>query len=726
MKTKIFILLILLFDSFLYSQQSGWIWQTPSYTNMGISDISIINSTTAYAIGGLSTFIKTTNAGLTWSNGITSSEFTGISPERLFGIFFINQNTGWVVGYNNAQPPLRIFKTTNAGATWFRQGENLINGYLQDIFFINENTGWIAGNNKILKTTNSGNEWIEIPLPNNSQMYAVYFQNENTGFLTGEYWTYRSTNGGLNWTTSYTYVNSMLYSIKFINENTGFLCGYQSNKARVIKTTNGGINWQVKYAANSDQLNALHIFSASEIIAVGGKYDGAEKIVYSNDGGEVWNDIYTDIPNKEILITTAFFDQNTGIAAGYDGKMIRTTDKGMNWSEVNPQNYRLRSTSVHFDNSQNGMVATENGKVFKTSNGGLTWDSLISPTNESIVDCYNFGSKIYLIGFNSFFRSTNNGSTWQNYPLGRNVYCSEFIDQNNGFIFGNISGQYWSFNTFFRTSNGGSSWDSVSIQDFPYAMKFINPQTGYIAGGNSGYNTYLSKTTNSGINWTKHNVSGIYKKAKSISFINENTGWIGCDENVLIKTTNGGLNFQVLNFGRPQSWTTPKVFFRDEYNGWAAVNNPSGQMLNTTNGGLNWHIQFDCGTAGISSFHFIDNNTGWCAGYGYILKTTNSGNFITGLIKNEELIPDIYGLSQNYPNPFNPVTNIKFDIPKSGLVKITVYDLLGREVATLVNEQMQPGSYNVDWDASNYPSGVYFYKLETEKFSESKKMVLVK
>ena len=725
MKTCILSLLLFAATN-IYSQQSGWVYQYPKITNLGISDIVIINPTTAYSLGGFSAFTKTTDAGLTWSNSISSSEYTGMTPERLFALHFVNSLTGWAVGYNNAQPPLRIFKTTNAGATWVRQGENLVSSYLQDVFFLNENTGWAAGHLRVFKTTNSGLNWTDIQMPNNNQMFSIYFLNENTGFATGEYWTYKSTNGGLNWNVCYTAANSRYYSIKFINDNTGFMCGDYSNKARIVKTTNGGTNWVIKYDAVSDQLNSMHIFSPAEIIAVGGKYDGAEKIVKSTDGGETWNDIYTDIPNKEILITLAFFDQNTGIAAGYDGKMIRTTNKGMNWSEVNPQNYRMRSNSVYFNNSLNGILSCEYGKIFKTSNGGLNWDSLSIPTTESILNGYNFGNRIYLIGFSSFYRSIDNGSTWQNYPLGRNVYCSEFIDQDNGFIFGNITGQYWSFNTFFRTSNGGLSWDSVSIQDFPYAMKFINPQTGFISGGNTGYNTFLSKTTNSGINWTKHNVSGIYKKAKSISFINENIGWIGCDENVLIKTTNGGVNFQILDFGRPQSWTTPKVFFRDEYNGWAAVNNPSGQLLNTTNGGLNWHIQFDCGTAGISSFHFIDNNTGWCGGYGFVLKTTNGGNYITSVSVTGEMIPGKYSISQNYPNPFNPVTNIKFGIPKSGFVKITVYDLLGREVITLVNEQMQPGSYNVDWDASNYPSGVYFYMLESGNYYESKKMVLIK
>ncbi len=94
------------------------------------------------------------------------------------------------------------------------------------------------------------------------------------------------------------------------------------------------------------------------------------------------------------------------------------------------------------------------------------------------------------------------------------------------------------------------------------------------------------------------------------------------------------------------------------------------------------------------------------------------------------LIANNFSLSQNYPNPFNPVTNIKFEIPvgngRDRSVKLIVYDLLGKEITTLVNQQMQAGSYSVDWDASNYPSGVYFYKLESENFTESKKMVLIK
>ncbi|HWA06161.1 MAG TPA: T9SS type A sorting domain-containing protein, partial [Ignavibacteria bacterium] len=101
---------------------------------------------------------------------------------------------------------------------------------------------------------------------------------------------------------------------------------------------------------------------------------------------------------------------------------------------------------------------------------------------------------------------------------------------------------------------------------------------------------------------------------------------------------------------------------------------------------------------------------------------------LTSLIIVGNKIPEKFSLSQNYPNPFNPVTKIKFDISGTSLAQtfLYVYDVLGHEIAVLVNQQLQPGSYEADWDASAYPSGVYYYKLESGDFTETKKMVLIK
>ncbi len=107
---------------------------------------------------------------------------------------------------------------------------------------------------------------------------------------------------------------------------------------------------------------------------------------------------------------------------------------------------------------------------------------------------------------------------------------------------------------------------------------------------------------------------------------------------------------------------------------------------------------------------------------------------MTGIGNDQSAVPLTYGLFQNYPNPFNPSTTISFQLSAVSVVTLKVYDVLGREIATLVNGQRQPGAYTVRWDASSYPSGVYYYRLRadestsgsTRSFIETRKMILMK
>jgi hypothetical protein len=97
-----------------------------------------------------------------------------------------------------------------------------------------------------------------------------------------------------------------------------------------------------------------------------------------------------------------------------------------------------------------------------------------------------------------------------------------------------------------------------------------------------------------------------------------------------------------------------------------------------------------------------------------------------GIQSVSNVIPEEYSLYQNYPNPFNPSTRIKFDIPKNALVKLKVYDVLGREVAKLVNANLLAGTYEYTFEGSKFSSGVYFFTLEVGDFKSTKKMLLVK
>ena len=99
---------------------------------------------------------------------------------------------------------------------------------------------------------------------------------------------------------------------------------------------------------------------------------------------------------------------------------------------------------------------------------------------------------------------------------------------------------------------------------------------------------------------------------------------------------------------------------------------------------------------------------------------------ITTDVENQLTVPTEYKLAQNYPNPFNPVTTIQYSIPQRSNVLLKVYDVLGNEVATLVNEEKDRGVYSVNFDATQLTSGIYFYTLQASDFIETKKMILIK
>ena len=162
-----------------------------------------------------------------------------------------------------------------------------------------------------------------------------------------------------------------------------------------------------------------------------------------------------------------------------------------------------------------------------------------------------------------------------------------------------------------------------------------------------------------------------------------------------------------------------------------------GIILRTKNSGITWNTQSSEITEWLSGVSFADSSNGIVVGAnGKILKTTSGG--VTFIEENEieEQTPQNYLISQNYPNPFNPVTKIKYTIPQTnsslpggargGLVTLMVYNTLGREVATLVNEEKPAGEYEVEFNAANLPSGIYFYQLNSGEFRETKKMVLLR
>ena len=148
--------------------------------------------------------------------------------------------------------------------------------------------------------------------------------------------------------------------------------------------------------------------------------------------------------------------------------------------------------------------------------------------------------------------------------------------------------------------------------------------------------------------------------------------------------------------------------------------------MKSTNTGVNWIPQQSITTENLSSADFTNGNTGYaCGSRGTIIKTRTGGT--TNIVNQiSALMPENFLLRQNFPNPFNPVTHMQFGIPKSGFVSLKVFDMLGREIKTLINEIKPAGSYEVLFDGTDLASGVYFYKIESVDFTATKKMVLIR
>jgi hypothetical protein len=148
--------------------------------------------------------------------------------------------------------------------------------------------------------------------------------------------------------------------------------------------------------------------------------------------------------------------------------------------------------------------------------------------------------------------------------------------------------------------------------------------------------------------------------------------------------------------------------------------------VKTTNGGFNWSVLNSGTRKRLNGVSFINKDTGIVVGDSGLVLTTYTGGILTGVGNEATLIPERFLLHQNYPNPVNPVTNIRYDLPHDKYVTIKVYDVLGKEVVTLVNENKEAGRYLVSFNAANFSSGIYFYTVNAGEFSQTRRMTLLK
>ena len=392
-----------------------------------------------------------------------------------------------------------------------------------------------------------------------------------------------------------------------------------------------------------------------------------------------------------------------------------------------PVNVTLKNLT--FVDSLTGWAAGEAGIIIRTTDSGDSWDIQNSSVQTFVMDIFfvdkNIGWALTLkdeFPFNSvILKTTNGGDDWsaENFPdSSKYIRTIFFFDSLNGFV----GGSYIGF-----TSDGGNSWtsaevDSNMVSGFPvYNFNFLNRQFGYACGGFIDQRGVIWRTTNSGLNWFAQGVGVdevfdvfIFDSLNAITLSGDPEGFYPTAE---IKTTNAGLtwsNDTLSFFGLSFA-----IDFRTYNEGWSA----SGyKFLLTTNRGETW-VEFETpDSTVVYDLQFTDARNGYAVGEkGAILKLDPT---LVGVDDYVETLDDFI-LYQNYPNPFNPSTNIRFqisDLPDGkagfGFVSLKIYDVLGNEVATLINEEKLAGEYEVEFNINshssegrNFSSGIYFYQL---------------
>jgi len=388
---------------------------------------------------------------------------------------------------------------------------------------------------------------------------------------------------------------------------------------------------------------------------------------------------------------------------------------------------------LHVSNSNILFAGGDNG-FFSTNDEGETWDTLLTQNTRSIYQ--HNDSTWYLCTYGGIFKTTDSGEQW--IPFGQSlptlIVDDIAINRDSNTIFVATS------MGVFKSTDGGNNWIiSLNCSSSDYTnIECINDTIVFLGKSSTASNyDNLFRSTDNGSNWDVFDlgyfIGRLYKTPGNILFLE----WKFLTETKLYKSTNGGNNWQLIyapsgiNYFGP--WTTAlnnTLIMQKNY--WMNAG-AYGVLLLVSFNNLQTVTQYNLwltmGDELISSITTNPNED--------IIAGLNNGKIrkISGIILtdiDDEPVnnPTQFKLNQNYPNPFNPSTKISWQSPISSWQTLKVFDVLGREVATLVDEYRNAGSYDLEFNPKSsirYPaSGIYFYQLKTGDFLETKKMILLR
>ncbi len=426
-----------------------------------------------------------------------------------------------------------------------------------------------------------------------------------------------------------------------------------------------------------------------------------------------WYEVTNIAPEWGANAIDAYDSLNVTGPSYYD-VLYRTENGGNSWIELNRPNY-CEVTSIIGSNNIWFTNYTE-VEIWATKDGGINWElQFYDPTLTQFMNYIEMFDSLNGVAMGDaptpsdpalFLRTTDGGENWismnENQLIGLysfNVWRAvDFVDINVGYFYDRST----MLSKLYKTINGGRDWIELSDSLNCNILKFYNEDIGLLQGGecNDSINPNMYLTIDGGQSWefiytdsmeTAMDIEFIPGKPSDVWMIAGNRAFFSSDTG---RTWTEELHIPILT----PEYGFRDMIFTDKNHGWILGREPMSQ-------GLKHHLY----------------------------RTTNGG--FGGLVSVEddkvETLPTGYYLYQNFPNPFNPLTTIKYQIPELSFVTLKVFDVLGNEITTLVNEEKSAGSYEVDFNSrglihQTLSSGIYFYKLKAGNFVETKKLILIK
>jgi photosystem II stability/assembly factor-like uncharacterized protein len=705
----------------------------PNIIYVGTGEVNSGGGSVTYGGNGV---YKSTNGGLTWDHlGLWATEYISrivvdpINPQNVFlGAM------GKLFGENSERG---LYRSTDGGTTWENKlfisdstgcidvainptSPNIVYAAMWERIRTPDSRSFGGPTCGLYRSTDGGDTWIELTngLPNNSPnvgrigisisasspniIYSIYA--DNIGYFDG---VYISTNDGDTWTrTNDASLNNLFSSYGWwfgnirvdpVNPNNVFVLGLD-----VYKTTDAGNSWSYASGGMHVDQHGLYVHPQDNNFVVAGNDGGIYK---STNGGSIWTK-FSIMPITQFYTCEVDYQFPQRLYGGtQDNGTNRTLTGNLNdWNMINGGD----GFYVLVDPTDNNYAYAESqyGGFRRSTNGGSSFIYGLSGVSGS--DRFNWSTpfildsgnpeKLYL-GSHRVYKTINRAVQWaaispdltNGPPGGNQVYgtistIAAAASDSNVVYAGTDDGNVW------VTLDGGVNWTHIS-SSLPVrwitrvAVDPFNSMIAYVTLSGYRYDEYLPhvyRTTDAGTSWQDIS-SNLPDAPVNDIIVDPNIAgriYVGTDVGVFF-TDSLGVNWNYLGTALPNSPVTDLV-----------LHNPTRTLIAATYG---------------RSMYSID---------------------LTLIVEAENEISPVedFILYQNYPNPFNPSTTINYLIPEISFVTLKVYDVLGNEVVTLVNEEKTAGEYNVEFRIDNLElsSGIYFYQLKAGSFIQSKKMILLK